>query len=48
MKLNTMQKLYLCLKYERPEIVMNQDIIDKARVPIEKMLEISRKAKLIN
>ena len=47
MKLNTMHKLYLCLKNERPEIRLEQDIIDKARVPIEKMLEISRQAKLI-
>lgn len=47
MKLNTMQKLYLCLKNERPEIRLGQDIIDKAKIPIEKMLEISRKAKLI-
>ncbi len=47
MKLNTMHKLYLCLKNERPEIRLEQDIIDKAKIPIEKMLEISRKAKLI-
>jgi quinolinate synthase len=47
MKLNTMQKLYLCLKNERPEIVLKPEIIDKARKPIEKMLEISKKANLI-
>ena len=47
MKLNTMQKLYLCLKNERPEIVMSSELIEKARLPIEKMLEISRKANLI-
>lgn len=47
MKLNTMQKLYLCLKNERPEIVMNPELIEKARLPIEKMLDISRKANLI-
>ncbi len=47
MKLNTMQKLYLCLKNERPEIVLSEEIINKARKPIEKMLEISRKARLI-
>ena len=47
MKLNTMQKLYLCLKNERPEIVMGTDIIEKARKPIERMLEISKKANLI-
>lgn len=47
MKLNTMQKLYLCLKNERPEIVLKPEIIEKARKPIEKMLEISNKANLI-
>ncbi|MFO7613810.1 MAG: quinolinate synthase NadA [Bacteroidales bacterium] len=41
MKLNTMQKLYLCLKNERPEIIMPQHIMDKARKPIERMLELS-------
>ena len=47
MKLNTMQKLYLCLKNERPEISLSPDLIEKAKKPIEKMLEISKKAKLI-
>jgi quinolinate synthase len=47
MKLNTMQKLYLCLKNERPEIVMSPEIMEKARIPIERMLEISKKANLI-
>ncbi len=47
MKLNTMQKLYLCLKNERPEIVMSPEVIEKARLPIERMMEISRKANLI-
>jgi quinolinate synthase len=47
MKLNTMQKLYLCLKNERPEIRLAEEIIEKARIPIERMLEISKRAKLI-
>ncbi|HOX79309.1 MAG TPA: quinolinate synthase NadA [Bacteroidales bacterium] len=47
MKLNTMQKLYLCLKNERPEIVMDPVLMEKARLPIERMLEISKKARLI-
>ena len=47
MKLNTMQKLYLCLKYEKPEITLSNDVIEKARLPIERMLDISRKANLI-
>jgi quinolinate synthase len=41
MKLNTMQKLYLCLKNERPEIIMSEMLMEKARKPIERMLEIS-------
>jgi quinolinate synthase len=47
MKLNTMQKLYLCLKNEHPEITLSEEIIEKAKIPIEKMLEISKKANLI-
>ncbi len=43
MKLNTLEKLYNCLKYEQPEILMDKDLIDKARKPIEKMLELSAK-----
>lgn len=41
MKRNTLEKLYLCLKNERPEITVPQDIIVKAVKPIERMLEIS-------
>ncbi len=47
MKLNTMQKLYLCIKNERPEINLDKEVIEKAKAPIDKMLEISRKHKLI-
>jgi len=47
MKLNTMQKLYLCLKHERPEVTLDDEMIEKARKPIERMLEISKKANLI-
>jgi quinolinate synthase len=43
MKLNTLEKLYLCLKYEQPEILMEEELIKKARKPIEKMLELSAK-----
>ena len=42
MKMNTMQKLYLCLKYERPEIILDKALMERARRPIERMLEISR------
>jgi quinolinate synthase len=41
MKLNTLEKLYLCMKYELPEITMDEEIRIAARKPIERMLEIS-------
>lgn len=41
MKLNSLKKLYLCLKYEMPEIILSDEIIEKARKPIERMLQIS-------
>ncbi|GAC1379428.1 MAG: quinolinate synthase NadA [Ginsengibacter sp.] len=47
MKLNTLEKLYLCMEYNLPQITMNEDIRLAARKPIERMLEISRKAGLI-
>lgn len=43
MKLNTIEKLYNCLKYELPEIHVNEELSLAARKPIEKMLEISAK-----
>ncbi|GHV58280.1 quinolinate synthase A [Bacteroidia bacterium] len=43
MKLNTMQKLYNCLKYEVPEIFLDEKIIEKAVKPIHRMLELSEK-----
>jgi len=41
MRLNTLEKLYLCLKNEIPEIKINEDIRIKAVKPILKMLEMS-------
>ncbi|WP_295772188.1 quinolinate synthase NadA [uncultured Mucilaginibacter sp.] len=41
MKRNTLEKLYLCLKNEMPEITLPADIIEKAVKPIERMLDIS-------
>lgn len=41
MKLNTLEKLYLCMKYEAPEILMDEALIKAARKPIDRMLEIS-------
>ena len=43
MKLNTLEKLYLCMKYELPEIIMEENLRIAAKKPIEKMLEISAK-----
>ncbi len=43
MKLNTLEKLYLCMKYELPEILMDEEIRVAAKKPIERMLEISKK-----
>lgn len=41
MKLNTLEKLYLCLKYELPEILMDEELRKAAKKPIDKMLKIS-------
>ena len=41
MKLNTLEKLYLCLKNEEPEITVDENIRIKAVKSIERMLEIS-------
>lgn len=43
MKLNTMEKLYNCLKYETPEIILPEETILAARKSIDRMLEISAK-----
>lgn len=42
MKLNTLAKLYLTLKYELPEVTVDPAVIDRARRPIERMLEMSK------
>jgi len=42
MKLNTLEKLYLCMEYEMPEIIMNESLIIAAKKPIERMLAISK------
>src|SRR5690554_3425474 len=43
MKMNTLEKLYLCLKNETPEIFVDEKIRIQAVKPIERMLEISAK-----
>jgi quinolinate synthase len=41
MKLNTIEKIYLSMKYELPEIILSDELIEKAAKPINRMLEIS-------
>lgn len=43
MRLNTLEKLYNCLKYEQPEMKLDAELIELAKKPIVKMLEISEK-----
>jgi quinolinate synthase len=44
MKLNTLEKLYLCMRDRRPEISLDEEIRRRALVPLERMLEISARA----
>ena len=46
MKLITLKKIYNTLKYELPEIILEKELMDKARGSIVRMLEISEKLKL--
>lgn len=41
MKLNTLEKIYWCMKKKEPEILMDEELRKKALVPLEKMLEMS-------
>jgi quinolinate synthase len=47
MKLNTLEKLYLCMKYETPEVTMAEELRVAARKPIDRMLELSRQFGLV-
>ncbi len=47
MKLNTMEKLYLAMKNEKPEIILSKYVIEEAKKPIIRMLDISRELGLI-
>ncbi|NTW50612.1 MAG: quinolinate synthase NadA [Chlorobiales bacterium] len=42
MRLNTLEKLYLCMKQRTPEITMSEDLRLAALRPIERMLELSK------
>jgi len=41
MKLNTLEKIFIALKFEQPELLMDEELIKKAKKPILKMLELS-------
>jgi quinolinate synthase len=41
MKLNTMEKIYLALRYEQPELLMNVELMKKAELPLQRMLDLS-------
>lgn len=43
MKLNTLEKIYLTMKYEKPELNLTPDLIESAKKPILRMLELSAK-----
>jgi quinolinate synthase len=43
MKLNTLEKLYLCMQYELPELLMDEELRLAAKKPIDRMLEISNR-----
>lgn len=47
MKLNTLEKLYNCLKNETPEITMSAELIEKAKKPIVRMLDMSKQLGII-
>lgn len=42
MRLNTLEKLYACLRDETPEIEVDSAIIERAKLPIDRMLELSK------
>ena len=41
MKRNTMEKLYLCMKNMNPQIEMSEELLERAKKPIQRMLEMS-------
>lgn len=41
MKLNTLEKIYLALKNEQPEIILSKELIEKSKKPLLRMLELS-------
>ena len=47
MKLNTLEKLYICMQYETPEITMDENLRLAAKRSMDRMMDISQKAGLI-
>ena len=47
MKLNSLEKVYLALKYEQPEIILPSHLMEAALHPMNRMLEISIREGLI-
>lgn len=47
MRLNTLEKLYLCMKYELPEVMLPEWVIQQGRASIDRMLDVSAKAGLL-
>ncbi|HLO38072.1 MAG TPA: quinolinate synthase NadA, partial [Lacibacter sp.] len=47
MKRNTLEKIYLCMEYETPEILMDEELRLAAKKPIDRMLELSAQFGLI-
>lgn len=42
MKLNTLEKLYLCMSGRSPEILLDEELIKKSYIPLKRMLEMSK------
>ena len=42
MKMNTLEKLRACMEEQSPELIMDAGLIERARRPIERMLELSK------
>jgi quinolinate synthase len=47
MKLNTLEKLYLCMQYETPELTMDEELRIAAKKSMDRMMQISKAAGLI-
>ena len=47
MKLNTLEKLYLCMEYELPELILEDSLRIAAKKPMDRMLAISEQYGLL-